>query len=86
MEYMDDTALFCNLIDQLRDTLTTYRVESAKLDFQLSQTKTKLMYVSDGLNLPPLHIDPDVMEFVSCLIYLGFTITKNGSLTPEINC
>lgn len=54
-----------NLISQLRDALTMYQDESAKLGLQVSWMKTQLMHISDGPDPPPLLIGPDAVEIVS---------------------
>lgn len=65
----DNTNLLRNLISQLRDALTMYQEESAKLGLQVSWMKTQLMHVGDGSDPPPLLIGPDAVE-LSQLTYL----------------
>lgn len=43
LEYIDDATLFSNSVNQLGDTLTIHREESAKLGLQGNWAKTKLM-------------------------------------------
>lgn len=51
----------------------------------MSWVKTKLRHEGDDFDPTTLHIGNDVVEFVGFFIYQGSVVTKNGSVTQEIN-
>ncbi|KAJ8287175.1 hypothetical protein GJAV_G00048520 [Gymnothorax javanicus] len=85
LEYADNTTLFSSSLQDLSSALTIYTSEATKLGLQVSWQKTKLMYVGDGPDPPPLYVGSDAVEFVSSFTYLGSTITDKGDLKPEID-
>ena len=53
LEYADDTASLCNILEELRDTLTIFSEEAKKLGLSVNWSKTELMHIGDGPDPPP---------------------------------
>lgn len=85
LEYADDTILLSTTYSQLRDALGIYSEEAAQLGLQVSWTKTKLLYISNGPDPPPMQIGSDIVEPVKNFVYQGSMMTDNGDLKPEID-
>ena len=67
--------------DKLESLLMTVKEESEKAGLKLSSQKTKIM-ASGPIIL--WQIDGEMMETVSCFIFLGSKITADGDCSHEI--
>ena len=67
--------------DKLESLLMTVKEESEKPGLKLSSQKTKIM-ASGPIIL--WQIDGEMMETVSCFIFLGSKITADGDCSHEI--
>ena len=71
LEYADDTTLFGETADQLREALSVFDEESKKLGLRISWSKTELMHVGDGPDPPSFLFDGTPVNFVPTFKYLG---------------
>ena len=85
LEYADDTILFAETAEQLREALCVFDEESKKLGLRISWPKTELMFIGDGPDPPPLLFDGTPVHFVPTFKYLGSTVTNNGDLKTEVD-
>ena len=85
LEYADDTLLLGSSLEDIRQALTTYEIEAAKLGLKVNWTKTKLMRVGDGPDPPSLIVNGETVEFVPSFVYLGSTVSHTGDLSCEVN-
>lgn len=69
LEYADDTTLFSNTVENLRDPITIFDAEAKKL--WLSINYAELMHVEDGPDPPPLICSSISVKFIDYFIYLG---------------
>ena len=85
LEYADDTTLFSETPDHLREALNIFNQGAKKLGLKTSWAKTELMHIGEGPDPAPFRFDETMVHFVSTFKYLGSTISKTGDLKPEIN-
>ena len=85
LEYADDTILFSETSDQLREALSVFDEESKKLGLKISWAKTKLMYIGIGPGPPSFLFDGTPVHFVPTFKYLGSTVSNTGDLKPEVD-
>ena len=85
LEYSDDTTLFSETADQLREALCVFDEESRKLGLKINWPKTELMHVGDGTDPPPLLFDGTPVHFTPTFTYLGTIVTNTGDLKTEID-
>lgn len=74
MDHADDTTLFGETADELRETLSMFAKETKKLGLQTNWSKTKLMDVGNGPDLPPFLFDGTPIHFVSTFKYFDSTV------------
>ncbi len=85
LEYADDTTLFCNTLDELRNVLEIFNEEAKNLGLSVNWSKTELMHIGDGPDPPPLLFNNIPVNFVSTFTYLGSTVSGTGDLSVKIN-
>ena len=85
LKYSDDNTMLSNTITDLKAGLNVFQEEASKLGLQVSLEKTKLMYVSDGPDPPPITAETITAELMNSFNYLGSTVMNIGNLNEEIN-
>lgn len=85
LDYADDTTLFCNSRGDMERALTIFGDEATRLGLRVNWQKTKLMYVGDGPDPPPINIGAESVEFVPSFVYLGSEVTNDGNILTEVN-
>nr|XP_061787952.1 uncharacterized protein LOC133577874 [Nerophis lumbriciformis]XP_061787953.1 uncharacterized protein LOC133577874 [Nerophis lumbriciformis] len=85
LEYADDTTLFSETADQLREALGVFDEETKQLGLKISWSKTELMHIGDGPDPPPFLFEDTPVHFVPTFRYLGSTVTNTGDLKREVD-
>ena len=81
LRYTDDTTLFAECEEELKNLLMKVKEESEKAGLKLNIQKTKIMAPGP---ITSWQIDGETMETVTDFIFLGSKITADGDCSHEI--
>jgi hypothetical protein len=81
LRYADDTTILAERNRDLEKMLKKLKVESEKAGMRLNLKKTKIM----TSNLNKFKLDGMEIELIDSYTFLGTMITRDGSISKEIN-
>ena len=87
VDFADDLVILVDSMEQVLEVLRILREEAAKVGLHTNWNKTKIMAIdlsSPAVNSPVSLDSTTSIEVVKDFTYLGFIISSNGSLLPEL--
>jgi hypothetical protein len=82
VRYVDDTTILAEGKRDLEKMLKNLKVESEKAEMRLNLKKTRIMTTG---NLDKFKLDGTEIEIIDSYTFLGTIITRDGSMSKEIN-